>query len=165
MGFISLHPKDRKKYGAPEEIPFDLAEIGVRQREAFEKKTKKPYNWLLDQLRGVPELDGAGNAIAVPVLDADGEPKLNEDGSPVVRMKMTRDQATFAHLAWLALWGYGIRLPWDDKDGDVLFDVIDNGLRINFGPDEDDEEETGDEGKELTDSENMTSPTEQSPTE
>lgn len=163
MGFIQLHPKDRAKYGAPEQIPFDLGEVGVRQREAFEKKTKRSYNWLLDQLRGVPELDENGNAIPVPVFNADGTPKLNDDGSPAVRMKLTRDPATLAHLAWLALWGFGIRLPWDDKDGEVVFDVIDSGLRVDFSSDEDDEEEDDDEGKAPTDSESTTNPTETSP--
>lgn len=164
MRFIMLHPKDCEKYGAPDRIPFDLAEIGIRQRTAFEKTTKKPYNWLLDQLRGVPDLDEAGNATAVPVFNGDGTPKLNEDGSPVVRMKLTRDPETMALLAWLVLWGHGIRVPWNDADGNVAFDVIEHGIRIGSDDEEDEEGDEVDEGKAQTDSETTTSPT-TSPTE
>lgn len=163
MGSVTLHPKDCEKYGVSEPIPFDLGGVGVRQRAAFEKATKRSYSWLLDQLRGVPDLDEAGNAIPEPVFDRDGTPKLNDDGSPVVRMKLTRDPEALAMVAWLALWGHGIRVPWNDRDGNVVFDVRDIGLRIDFGSDEDDDDEV-DEGKAPTDSESTTSPTE-SPTE
>lgn len=166
MRYLILHPKDQEKYGAPERIPFDLAEIGIRQRTAFEKTTKKPYNWLLDQLRGVPELDDAGNAIPVQVYNPDGSPKLDADGEPVMRMKLTRDPETMALLAWLALWGHGIRQPWNDKDGNPVFDIIEVGAYIGSDTEDEDEEEAeeGDEGKAQTDSETTTSPT-TSPTE
>jgi len=166
MRYLVLHPKDQEKYGAPERIPFDLAEIGIRQRTAFEEKTKKPYNWLLDHLRGVPELDEAGNAVPVQVFNPDGSPKLDDNNEPVMRMKLTRHPETMALLAWLALWGHGIRVPWNDKDGNPAFDIIEHGAYIGADTDDEDEEEAeeGDEGKAPTDSETTTSPT-TSPTE
>lgn len=158
MGSVTLHPKDRAKYGGPEEIPFNLSEIGVKQRSAFEKATKKPLKWFYNQLSGEPELDEAGNAIPEPVYNRDGTPKLNDDGTQAVRVKLTRDPEAFAMLAWLALWGIGIKVPYDD------FDVLEIGLRINLGSDDEDDEV--DEGKAPTDSESTTSPTtETSPTE
>lgn len=156
MGSVRLNPKDRAKYGGPEVMQFDLDEIGVKQRSAFEKATKKPLRWFYAQLSGVPELDEAGNAIPEPVLERDGTPRLNEDGTPAVRARLTRDPEVWAMLAWLALWGEGVKVPYD------TFDVIEHGLRIDFGSDEDDEV---DEGKApATDSESTTSPTETSPT-
>lgn len=164
MGYIRFHPKDAAKYGAPVEVPFDLGGIGVRQRSAFEKATKHSYNWLLDQLRGVPELDENGNAIPVPVLDLDGSPKVDADGEPVVRMKLTRDPEALAMLAWLALWGHGIRVPWNDRDGNPVFEIREFGTRVDYSSAEDEDEDEVDEGKAPTDSENTTSPT-TSPTE
>jgi len=158
MGSVRLHPKDRAKYGAPEEIPFNLSEIGVKQRSAFEKQTKRPLKWFYDQLSGVPELDENGNAVPELVFNRDGSPKLNDDGSQAVRVKLTRDPEVFAMLAWLALWGDGIKVPYD------TFEVIEIGLHIDLSSDDDDDDEV-DEGKAPTDSENMTSPTtETSPT-
>ena len=72
-------------------------------------------------------------------------------------MKLTRDPECFAMLAWLALWGHGIKVPYE------TFEVIEIGLRIDLGSDDD---EDVDEGKAPTDSESTTSPTpETSPTE
>lgn len=151
MGSVRLNPKDRAKYGGPEEIPFNLSEIGVKQRAAFEKQTKRPLKWFYDQLSGVPELDENGNAVPEPVFNRDGSPKLNDDNTQVVRVKLTRDPEVFAMLAWLALWGHGIKVPYD------TFEVIEIGLRIDLSSDDDDDEV--DEGKAPTDSENTTSPT------
>lgn len=155
MGSVTLHPKDRAKYDAPEVIPFELDEIGVKQRAAFERASGKSLKWFYNQLAGVPELDEAGNAIPEPVFNADGTPKLSEDGTPVVRPRLTRDPEALAMLAWLALWGHGIRVPYD------TFDIIEIGLRIDLGSDDGDV----DEGKAPTDSESTTSPPESFPTE
>ncbi len=158
MANVHFHPKDQAKYGIDGPIKFVLAEVGVRQRAAFEKQTKKPLTWLYNQLSGVPELDEAGNAIPEPAWNRDGSPKLNEDGTQAVRVKLTRDPESLAMFAWLALWGHGIKVPWDD------FEVIESGLRI--GPDDDEDDAEVDEGKApTTDSENTTNPTETSPTE
>lgn len=152
MGYIRLHPADCKKYGAPEEIPFSLTSIGTRQRGAFEKSPdgpRKPWRWLLDQIGGVPELDDAGNPIPVPVIDDEsGEQVRNEDGTPKVTEKLTRHPDTFAMLAWIALWGEGIRVPWEKVDpatGRVqVFDVREVGLQLNLL---DEEDAGGDPGK------------------
>jgi len=156
-GSVQLHPKDQVKYGAPPSIPFDLNELGVKQRAAFERETKRTLKWFFNQLQGVPELDEHQNPIPVPVVNPDGSPKLDDAGNPVVKMKLTRDPEVFAMYAWLALWGHGIRVPYE------TFDVIEVGLRIDYGNDETDEDV--DEGKApATDSESSTSPTETSPT-
>jgi hypothetical protein len=160
MGTITLHPKDCARLGVTGPIPFNLVEVGIRQRTAFETATKRPYGWLIDQLRGVPELDEHNNPIPVPVLNEDSSPKLDENNEPVVRMRLTRHPDALPMLVWLALWGHGIRVPWDDKDGEVVFDLIADGLRINYGADETEEdgEEEDDEGKAPTDSAATTSP-------
>lgn len=157
MALIRFHPKDQAKYGIDGPITFVLSEVGIRQKAAFEKQTKRSLNWLYNQLSGVPELDEHGNAIPEPAYNGDGTPKLNEDGTQVVRVKLTRDPESLAMFAWLALWGVGVKVPWDD------FEVIESGLRIGPGEDEDDTE-VEDEGKAQTDSASTTSPTEQSPT-
>lgn len=159
MALIHLNPKDQAKYGVDGPVPFVLSEVGIRQRAAFERQVGKPLQWLYNQLSGVPELDEAGNAIPVPVLNADGTPKLNDDGTPVVRMKLTRDPESMAMLAWLALWGAGVKVPWDD------FEVIEDGLRVGPSADDAEDEPESDEGKAPTDSASTTSPTETSPTE
>ncbi len=158
MGSIRLHPSDREKYKTPDVIPFELGNIGVRQRAAFEKATKRSLKWLYEQLAGVPELDDAGNAIPEPVFNDDGSPKVTDDGSPVVRPRMTRDPETVAMLVWLALWGVGIRVPWNDRDGNPVFEIREVGIHLDLS-DEDDDEDVEGEGKALTDSENTTSPT------
>lgn len=158
MASIHFHPKDQARYGFEGPITFVLSEVGVRQRAAFEKQVGKPLQWLYSQLSGVPALDEHGNAIPEPAYNRDGSPKLGEDGIQVVRVKLTRDPESLAMFAWLALWGHGVKVPWDD------FEVIENGLRI--GPDDDeDDTEVDDEGKAPTDSASTTSPTETSPTE
>lgn len=160
MALIHLHPKDQAKYGVDGPIPFVLSEVGVRQRAAFQKQVKKPLQWLYEQLSGVPELDENQNPIPVPVLNEDGTPKLGPDNQPVVRMKLTRDPEALAMLAWLALWGVGVKVPWDD------FEVIESGLRVGPSADDDEDEDEVDEGKAPTDSASSTSPTtESSPTE
>jgi len=158
MALVHFHPKDMERYGLDGPVRFVMSEVGVRQEAAFEKQVKKPLRWLYEQLSGVPELDEHGNPIPVPVIDAAGEPILNDDGTPVVRMKLTRDPESLAMFAWLALWGNGVKVRWDD------FDIVKSGLRI--GPDEnDDEDAEADEGKAQTDSASTTSPTtESSPT-
>lgn len=136
MGSIRLHPNDQKKYRTPPEIPFDLTAIGIRQRKAFMRETKMTLSWLYDQLAGKPELDEAGNPIAVPVLDDAGQPVLNDDGSTKVTEKLTVDEEALVMLAWLALWGIGIKIPWAE------FDLQFNGLEILGG-----DEEGEDQGK------------------
>lgn len=125
MGYIKLHPADREKYGAPERIPFDFTAVGVRQRAALERETKKSYRWLIDQLEGVPELDEAGNPIPVPVLDDEGKPVLNEDGTEKVEPKLKRDGEAIAMFIWMMLWGAGVKVPWS------TFDIRDDGLEIH----------------------------------
>lgn len=157
MALIYLHPKDDAKYGVTSPIRFASDEVGVRQRLAFENQTKQPLRWLYQQLGGVPALDEQGNAIPVPAYNVDGSPKLDADGEPVMRPKLTRHPETFVMLAWLTLWGAGVRVPWAD------FDVMESALRV--GPDADDTDEVDeDEGKAPTDSASTTSPT-TSPTE
>lgn len=134
MGYIKLHPADREKYGVPEEIPFDWAAIGVRQRAALERETKRSYRWMTDQLEGVPELDENQNPIPEPVIDpATGEQKI-ENGEPVFTPRLKRDGEALAMFVWMAMWGIGVRVPWD------TFEIRQNGLEI-LGDGE------GDEGK------------------
>lgn len=149
LGYIKLHPNDQKKYGAPPEIPFDLAAIGIRQRAAFVRETKRSLSWLFNQLAGVPELDDAGNPIPIPVLDDDGKPVLNADGTEKVTEKLKVDDEALAMLVWLALWGVGIKRPWD------TFDPQFHGLEILDGEDEADEPGKGEAPE--TDSANSTS--------
>lgn len=138
MGTIRLHPDDCAKYGAPEEIEFNLAALGVRQRSALEKASKRSVRWMFDQLAGVPELDEHGNPIPVPVIDREtGEQKV-ESGEPVYTEKLARDGEAVAMLVWAALWGIGIRPPWN------TFDVQEFGLQIlAAGDDEDDDDDSG----------------------
>lgn len=139
MGYITLHPDDQAKYGAPPVIPFDLSAVGVRQRAALEKASKRSLRWMLDQLQGVPELDENDNPIAVPVFEDDGvTPVFEADGvTQAVVPRLTRDGEAIAMVVWLALWGIGIKVPWD------TFDPREVGLVIRAG-DPDDE---GDSGK------------------
>lgn len=138
---IRLHPADCEKYGAPEEVRFDFATVGIRQRGAFERSPigpRKSFSWFEDQLQGVPELDEAGNPIPVPVIDPKtGEQELDEAGKPKVTPKLTRDPDVIAMYIWLALWGAGIKVPWDTFDPRVV------GLQMDV---EDDEDEA-DQGK------------------
>lgn len=131
MGTIHLHPDDRAKYGTPETgIPFDLSKIGLRQRAAFQREIGKPYGWFLEQLDGVPELDAAGNPIPDPVIDpATGEQKV-EDGEPVFTPRLARDPEVLAMFVWLAMWGAGVKTPWD------TFEIIANGLDVDGGDDQ-----------------------------
>ncbi len=157
MAIVSFHPKDQQKYGIDAPVRFVLSEVGIRQKAAFEKQTKRSLSWLYNQLSGVPELDENQNPIPEPAFNRDGTPKLNEDGTQAVRARLTRDPESLAMFAWLALWGVGVKVPWDD------FEVIESGLRI--GPDDDEDDAEVDEGKApTTDSGSTTSPTETSPT-
>ena len=147
MGYIKLNPKDREKFGGPEEIPFDLNAIGIRQRAALERETKKSYRWFMAQLGGVPALDEDGNPIPVPVIDPEtGEQKI-ENGEPVFTPRLKQDGDALAMLVWLALWGAGIRVPW------ATFDILEAGLEIRG---EDEDAEAG-KAEAATDSESTTS--------
>ena len=135
MGTIHLHPKDREKYRSPEEgIPFDLALVGVRQRAAFEREVQ-PYAKFLDDLGGVQDLDEQGNPIPVPVIDPETGKQLIVDGELQFKPKLKYNGDAYAMIAWLALWGIGIKVPWDK------FDVTDTGLVIDL------RDEAADEGK------------------
>lgn len=152
MGYIKLHPKDAEKYGAPEEIPFDLTTIGTRQRAAVESASKHSLRWMFDQLAGVPELDEAGNPIPVPVIDPEtGEQKV-ENGEPVFTERLTRHGDAIAMIAWMALWGIGIKVPWD------TFNPIEAGLIVRaFDEDEaDDDSGKADQPEAGTDLESST---------
>lgn len=134
MGYIRLHEKDRARYGAPDEIPFDLAAIGVRQRAAAERASGRSLRWMFDQLGGVPELDADGNAIPVPSYGVDGEPVMEDDGvTPKMEPRLTRNGDAIAMVAWLALWGIGIKVDWE------TFEVQETGLVINASDDSDDD--------------------------
>lgn len=134
MGSIRLHPADAAKYGAPEEIPFDITAIGVRQRSAVEKASRHSVRWMFDQLAGVPELDEHGNAIPVPVLDDDGKPVMEADGvTPKVEPRLTRDGDAIAMVAWMALWAIGIKVPWDS------FEIRESGFTIDARGDGEDD--------------------------
>lgn len=149
MGYIRLHPKDAEKYGVSEEIPFDLTAIGTRQRAAVESASRRSLRWMFDQLAGVPELDEAGNPIPMPVLDDDGNPVMEDDGvTPKVTARLTRHGDAIAMIAWMALWGIGIKVPWDD------FDPIESGLVVRAWDDEDD---SGKDEEPETDSASTTS--------
>jgi hypothetical protein len=153
LGYIKLHPKDAEKYGAPPEIPFDLTAIGVRQRAAVEAAARRSLRWMFDQLAGVPELDEAGNPIPVPVRDGDGNPVMEDDGvTPKVTPRITRHGDAIAMVAWMALWGIGIKVPWD------TFDIVESGMVVRaWGDDGDDsEDEPGKADQPETDSESST---------
>lgn len=132
MGIIRLNPADAAKYGAPPEgVPFDLTAVGVRQRSALVRETRKPWGWFIDQLGGVPELDEHQNPIPVPVIDPDtGEQKV-ENGEPVFTPKLVQDGDAIAMLVWLALWGAGIKVPWDN------FDILATDLEIDLTGEDD----------------------------
>lgn len=143
MGYIKLNPKDAEKYGVDERVDFDLTAIGLRQRAAFEQGANGPgrsLRWLFDQLSGVPKLDEAGNPIPIPVLDDAGEPVFEDDGvTPKVTPQLTRDPEAVAMLIWLALWGVGVRSPWE------MFDVRVDGLDFGFADEGDEDLGKGDE--------------------
>jgi hypothetical protein len=149
LGYIKLHPRDAEKYGAPDEIPFDLSAIGVRQRSAVEAVSKRSLRWMFDQLAGVPELDEHGNTIPVPVTDRDtGEQKIGDDGEPVFTERLTRHGDAIAMVAWMALWGIGIKPAWD------TFDPIETGLVVRA--DDDVEADSGKAEEPETDSASST---------
>lgn len=140
MGYIKLHPKDAEKYGCPEHIEFEFESIGVRQRAAVEKACRHTIRWMLDQMQGVPEFDEDGAPIAIPVVDDDGNPVMEGDGvTPKMTPRLTRNPEAVAMLVYLALWGAGYRLNWDD------FDVRAIGLTVHIGDDEDEASEGKDE--------------------
>jgi hypothetical protein len=149
MPSIRLNPADREKYGTEEWIDIDYQAIGLRQRAAAEKATKRSLRWMFDQLQGVPELDDDGNAI--PVRDpATGELVL-VNGQPVPRL--ITDPEALAMVVWMALWGVGIKVPWDD------FDVTGNGLefkRLDIEVEDEDEDDSGKDQEPETDSESST---------
>jgi hypothetical protein len=133
VGYIRLNPKDAEKYGVAEEIRFDLVDVGRKQVRAFEAETKRSYRWLIDQLRGVPELDAAGNPIPVPVIDDEtGEPVYEDDGvTPKLEPKTYVPAEAVDMFAYLILWGNGVRVPWDE------FDLREVGFLLSFlDPDE-----------------------------
>lgn len=122
MGYIKLNPRDAAKLGVPERIDFDIADIGIRQRAAVERNCKRTIRWMFNALQGVPELDEAGNAIPVPVLDDDGKQEYEDDGvTPKMEPLLRRDPDALAMFVYLGLWGAGHRLDWDTFDihGDV----------------------------------------------
>lgn len=139
MSSIRLHPADCEKYRAPEVLEFELAAIGVRQRSALQKASKRSLSWMFDQLSGVPELDEQGNAIPEPVIDPETGEQQVENGVPVVTERLTRDPEAVAMLVWMVLWGAGIHTPWD------TFDIREIGLKITLGAGDEDEEQGKDE--------------------
>lgn len=150
MPSIRLHPDDRAKYGAPEVIEFDFQAIGLRQRSAVEKASKRSLRWMYDQLSGVPELDENQNPIAEPVIDEETGEQVVEDGQPVFTPRLTHDSEAILMVVWMALWGIGIRTPWED------FDLIENGLLLNRSDSAADEDDPGKGEQEPTDSEKTT---------
>lgn len=140
MGSIKLNPKDAERYGTPERIEFNLADLGVRQRAAVEKACKRPLKWMFNALSGVPELDENGNAIPVPVFDDEGNQVFEDDGvTPKMEPKLWRDPEALAMFVYLILWGAGFRTDWD------TFDIYESGLEIQSDSDEDEPSEGKDE--------------------
>ena len=150
MPTIRLNPKDCERYGAPAAIDVDFEAIGLRQRSALEKASKRSLRWMYDQLSGVPELDDNQNPIPVPVIDPETGEQEIENGEPVFTPKLTRDPDAFLMLVWMALWGIGIHTPWE------TFDVIENGLRLDRSDSDGGEDEPGKGEEQPTDSENTT---------
>jgi hypothetical protein len=142
MPSIRLHPKDCEKYGAPEVIDIDFQAIGMRQRSAVEKASGKSLRWMYEQLQGVPELDEHQNPI--PVTDRTTGELVLVDGQPVPRLQV--DPEAWVMLVWMALWGNGIKVPWND------FDIIESGFVFT---DEAEDEDPG-KGEAPTDSESTT---------
>lgn len=150
MPSIRMHPSDCAKYGAPEVIEIDFQAIGLRQRAAVEKASKRPLRWMYDQLAGVPELDEHQNPIPIPVIDPETGKQEIKDGEPVFTPRLTRDPEAILMLVWMALWGIGIRTDWD------AFDVVENGLWLNRSDSDDEEPDSGKGEEQPTDSESST---------
>lgn len=135
MGYIELSPEDREKYGAPERIPLKYGYWGLKSIDALETEV----GWTLEDLTNElqrKKRDADGNVVTRDDLDDDGNPVLDDDGTPKqIEVSARSTRATLA-LVWLCLRSAGIRVPWDD------FDIQPIGLRISWADSED-----GAEGK------------------
>jgi len=85
-------------------------------------------------------LDEQGNEILVDVLDADGQPVLDEQGQPRRVPKRRPHWGAELVVGWLALRRVGIHVPLAELDYDM------DGLRMRTAPDPD-TAATGDPGK------------------
>jgi hypothetical protein len=113
--WIEISPEDRKKYDAPEQIPYNGGRWGLKQVDAMEQQV----GWTIEDLGnelGRKQRNPDGSLVLVDVLDEDGNQVLDEDGKPEqVPVERVRPLA-IAVIVWLSLWGAGVKVPWDDFD-------------------------------------------------
>lgn len=130
MSYLELSERDRKRYGVPERVEFEAGQIGMRAIKALRVQTGYDYDRLKELAGGVPKLDEHGDAITEPELDDNGEPVLNEDGTPRRKLVLFHDEDALVAMVWVILWDAGHRIPWD------TFDVYPVGLRLIIASDE-----------------------------
>lgn len=137
MGWIELAESDREKYGTPERIPFQYGRWGLKSIDALENQV----GWTLEDLTNElqrKKRDRDGNIVTREELDDDGNPVLEEDGTPKRYEVTAPSKLATAAMVWLCLRGIGVRVPWEEFDVQII------GLHIHWG---DDSSEDGAEGK------------------
>lgn len=141
MGYITLSPEDREKYGAPEKLPFQYGRWGLRVIDALEEHVvevpvgeDQPRGWTIEDLHNAMRRRKMrnGEVVREPVLDDNDEPVLNDDGSPKMQDVTAPTGTALCVVVWMALWSAGIRIrDWPS------FDVDPAGLHIDWTEDGD----------------------------
>lgn len=143
MGYITLSPEDREKYGAPEKLPFQYGRWGLKVIDALEEHVvevpvgeTEPRSWTIEDLHNAMRRKKIrnGEVVQVPVLDDNDEPVLDNDGKPKLQDLTAPTGTAICVVVWMALWANGIRIhDW------ASFDIDPAGLTIAWA----DEDEPG----------------------
>lgn len=141
MAYLELSEKDRARYSVPERVEFQPGQIGMRAISQLRKQTGYDFEILLRLVAGVPKLDEHGEAVIEK--DAEGNPVLEDDGSP--KLELRHDEEALAAMVWVILWDAGHRVKWDE------FDIYPLGLKLVY-----DDAPEEDQGKEETDTSSTT---------
>lgn len=100
---IKLSATDRERFGCPEWLSVQTEKLGLREALALDAA-------------GIDALALDELIRTVPVLDAAGQPVLDEDGEPKRRVLPSAWQA----LVWLGLYRAGVHVDYDSFDFDLF---------------------------------------------
>lgn len=119
MRHYRLSDEDRERLGIKDEwISFDPSRLMFSEAEALED-SGYDTDQLLEDLRGYEVVDKTGSPVMVPVIDDDGNPALNEDGTPQRVPKMRFPTRGIRAAIWLAARRAGCDVPFSEFDIDM----------------------------------------------